>query len=176
MPEFKIYTEKIDMQGFKGKKLELVSDKDVLKRVALAAGKIMKKDVPAVTINNETLADKYTAKVQHGAAVTKYSWKVTGKNVTSNMARYLYEGLVYRPNIPVFESYDEDGKGVGDPIKWYSIPKKCKHITKDKIKYPGGTDHWDKQIKTRGTPEWTELRDETHKIIKEVWKEKYEGK
>lgn len=74
-------------------------------------------------------------------------------------AHYLYEGIVYGPNIP---RYDDEGHIVG----WYSPKDKKKHPTGKKLTYhePGTTDHWFAKSKEKNLQKWIRLvKDEAGK-------------
>lgn len=78
-------------------------------------------------------------------------------------AHYMYEGLVYGPNIPLFNA---EGVIVG----WRSPKGKKKHPTGSTFNYtnaPEATDHWDKAALTehRG-----EIEKEIRRIIIEAWR------
>jgi len=62
---------------------------------------------------------------------------------TAPWSHYMHEGVVYGPNIPVFE----DGVIVG----YFSLPDRKKHPTGEKIKYstekhPQATHHWEQAM------------------------------
>lgn len=62
---------------------------------------------------------------------------------TSPYAHYMYEGIVYGPNIPIIK----DGVITG----WFSPPGKAKHPTGKDIEYdlskhPLASRHWDKRM------------------------------
>ena len=72
-------------------------------------------------------------------------------------AHYLYEGIVYGPNIPI---RDSEGNITG----WYSPPKK--HPMGRKLEYhePGTTDHWFEKSKEKNLKKWIRLvKDEAGK-------------
>lgn len=67
-------------------------------------------------------------------------------------AHYMYEGIVYGPNIPIKDSQ-------GNITGWYSLPSK--HPTGEKLKYhPEGTergDHWFEKAKEQHGDDWVRL-------------------
>lgn len=69
-------------------------------------------------------------------------------------AHYLYEGIVYSPNIPIKDK-------AGNIVGWFSPPSK--KPTGRSLTYgePGTTDHWFEEAKKAHGAEWIRLVQET---------------
>ena len=98
-----------------------------------------------------------------------YFYVLKGTN-GEDLAHYFHEGLIYGPNIPVFERYEYiDGRrvGIGEPIRFF-IPKgKKKYQTGQYLDQypdsPSGVQHWTEAVEEGG-----ELFEEVVEACREI--------
>lgn len=84
------------------------------------------------------------------AIVTPHYVRYGGASV--RYAHYMFEGIVYGPNIPIFEN--------GVITGWFSLPKQRKHPTGAMLSYseeghPLATHHWHKAMINDKSEEFT---------------------
>ena len=98
-----------------------------------------------------------------------YFYVLKGTN-GEDLAHYFHEGLIYGPNIPVFERYEYiDGRriGIGEPIRFFSPKGQRKYQTGQYLdQYPGspsGVQHWTEAVEEGG-----ELFDEVVEACREI--------
>lgn len=116
---------------------------------------------------------------ENGYLPTGTTWEVWGNllqfstykdNSNDDLAHYFYEGLIYGPNIPVFNEYQYVGGrrfGVGEPYRFVSPKGKKKYQTGQYLdQYPGssmGVQHWTEAVEEDG-----ELFDEVVERCEEI--------
>ena len=70
------------------------------------------------------------------------------------MAHYFHEGMIYGPNIPIFEK-DAEGRKTDKILRFFSPKGKTKHYiydmrTQGRYK-PAGVAHWTKEVQKGGS-------------------------
>lgn len=86
----------------------------------------------------------------------RYPQGVDGGEIEYNTpyAHYLYEGIVYSPNIPIKDAQ-------GNITGWFSPPHKTPTGRKLQYHTPGTTDHWFETVKEKKLDSWVQLVKET---------------
>lgn len=94
---------------------------------------------------NTYIKDAITPYVPMRSGALRRSAIVTHSSITWGRglpyAKYQYEGVAYKPSLPITES--------GSLVDFYSIPGRQKYRSTQKLQYsvPGTRDHWDEAFK-----------------------------
>lgn len=112
------------------RKVRKVLDDDTKYEIANLAAKMME---PYIPMDTGTLFREFEIKLNP-----------LGIEYTTPYAHYMYEGIVYGPNIPIIEKFGDTSVITG----WYSIPGQPKHPTGRVLHYnkehhPLAGNHWD---------------------------------
>lgn len=102
-------------------------------------------DKSTMTACHNLLFKMMTPYVPFDTGILSQDVEITDKHVRYNQpyAHYMYEGIVYGPNIPIVQN--------GVVVGWYSRPgiKKSptgRYMTYDKTHHPLATRHWDEAM------------------------------
>lgn len=102
---------------------------------------------------------------ENGYLPTDTSWEVyanqlyfyTYKKDGENLAHYFHEGMIYGPNIPIFNKYEYvAGRrfGIGEPYRFVSPKGQLKHPTGEYLKQGPdtgiGVQHWTEAVQEGG--------------------------
>ena len=112
--------------------------------------KQLQNDKEVMTAIHNTMARRFDKYVPFDTGLLSQTTQVTDKYVRYNQpyAHYMYEGVVYGPNIPIIEN--------GEVVGFYSRPgvKKTptgEYMNYDKSHHPLATRHWDEaMMRTEG--------------------------
>ena len=96
----------------------------------------------------------------------------TYKDSDEDLAHYFHEGLIYGPNIPVFEQYEYVGGrrwGINPPKRFFSPKGQRKYQTGQYLdQYPGspmGVQHWTEAV-TEGGELFNEVVERCEEILR----------
>lgn len=115
------------------RKVKKILNNETKYQIADLAAKMME---PYVPMDTGTLFREFEIKLNP-----------LGIEYTTPYAHYMYEGIVYGPNIPIIEKYGDTSVITG----WYSIPGQQKHpmgrvLHYNKEHHPLATNHWDEAM------------------------------